>query len=78
MKSNNLMIRNELGLFAYVQRCHSFPGVITRHKDIDIVVIRENSEGEYSQVGAYFHRFFIASSYLRMCEVNDRDRKSVV
>uniref|UniRef100_A0A158REE1 Iso_dh domain-containing protein n=1 Tax=Hydatigena taeniaeformis TaxID=6205 RepID=A0A158REE1_HYDTA len=48
--SNNLMIRNELGLFAYVQRCYNFPGVITRHKDVDIVVIRENSEGEYSQL----------------------------
>ncbi|CDS38077.1 isocitrate dehydrogenase NAD [Echinococcus multilocularis] len=50
MKSHNLMIRNELELFAYVQRCYSFPGVITRHKDVDIVVIRENSEGEYSQL----------------------------
>ncbi|VDO02866.1 unnamed protein product [Rodentolepis nana] len=50
MKSKNLMIRKELDLFAYVQRCYSFPGVITRHKDVDIVVIRENTEGEYSQV----------------------------
>lgn len=43
------MIRKELGLFAYVQRCYSFPGIITRHRDVDIVVIRENTEGEYSQ-----------------------------
>ncbi|KAL5105087.1 Isocitrate dehydrogenase NAD subunit gamma 1 mitochondrial [Taenia crassiceps] len=50
MKSNNLMIRNELGLYAYVLHCYSFPGVITRHKDVDIVVIRENSEGEYRQL----------------------------
>lgn len=50
MKSKNLMIRKELDLFAYVQRCYSFPGVITRHKDVDIVVIRENTEGEYSQL----------------------------
>lgn len=56
------MIRDELGLYAYVQRCYSFPGVITRHKDVDIVVIRENSEGEYSQVRGdcqRFPRFFI-------------------
>eukprot|EP01023_Acetabularia_acetabulum_P047902 TRINITY_DN5051_c0_g1_i7.p2 TRINITY_DN5051_c0_g1~~TRINITY_DN5051_c0_g1_i7.p2 ORF type:complete len:244 (+),score=37.80 TRINITY_DN5051_c0_g1_i7:586-1317(+) len=26
----------------------SIPGVTTRHKDLDIVVIRENTEGEYS------------------------------
>lgn len=51
----NLIIRKELGLFAYVQRCYNFPGIITRHKDVDIVVIRENTEGEYSQVGNKFH-----------------------
>lgn len=28
--------------------CKSLPGVQTRHEDIDIVVIRENTEGEYS------------------------------
>ncbi|VDL18913.1 unnamed protein product [Hymenolepis diminuta] len=50
MKSKNLMIRKELGLFAFVQRCYSFPGVVTRHKDVDIVVVRENTEGEYSQL----------------------------
>lgn len=28
----------------------SIPGINTRHKNIDIVVIRENSEGEYSTI----------------------------
>ena len=28
--------------------CKSIPGIDTVHKDIDIVVIRENTEGEYS------------------------------
>ena len=28
--------------------CKSLPGVKTRHETIDIVVIRENTEGEYS------------------------------
>ncbi|VDD76041.1 unnamed protein product [Mesocestoides corti] len=50
LKSKNIMIRKQLELFAYVQRCYSFPGVVTRHKDIDITVIRENTEGEYSQL----------------------------
>jgi isocitrate dehydrogenase (NAD+) len=27
---------------------HSFPGVVTRHKDVNFVLIRENTEGEYS------------------------------
>lgn len=40
--------RVELDLFANVVHCKTIPGVETRHKDIDIVVIRENTEGEYS------------------------------
>jgi isocitrate/isopropylmalate dehydrogenase len=40
--------RVELDLFANVVQCKSIPGVETRHKDVDIVVIRENTEGEYS------------------------------
>ena len=42
--------RTELDLFANVVWCKSFPGVKTRHKDIDLVVIRENTEGEYRQL----------------------------
>lgn len=37
-----------MDLFANVVLCKSIPGVETRHKDVDIVVIRENTEGEYS------------------------------
>lgn len=40
--------RVELDLFANVVHCKSIPGIDTVHKDIDIVVIRENTEGEYS------------------------------
>lgn len=29
----------------------SIPGLKTRHSDLDIVVIRENTEGEYSGLG---------------------------
>jgi len=43
-----LCVRVELDLFANVVLCKSIPGVKTRHKDVDIVVIRENTEGEYS------------------------------
>ncbi len=38
-----------------LQVVHGFtiPGVPTRYKDLDIVVIRENTEGEYSGLGKY-------------------------
>ena len=42
--------RTELKLFASIVRCKSLPGVTTRHTGIDIVLIRENTEGEYSNL----------------------------
>ena len=42
------LVRVQLDLFANVVTCKSVPGIDTRHKNVDIVVIRENTEGEYS------------------------------
>lgn len=42
------LYRVELDLFANVVHCKSIPGLDTVHKDVNIVVIRENTEGEYS------------------------------
>lgn len=39
-----------LNLFARVTHVYNLPNVKTKHKDIDIVVIRENLEGEFSGV----------------------------
>ena len=49
-KSKNIAIRTGLGLFANVVRCKSLPSYRTRHNNVDLVVIRENTEGEYSQL----------------------------
>jgi len=46
--SRNLLLRHDLDLFANVVHAKSFKSIDTRHQDIDIVVIRENTEGEYS------------------------------
>lgn len=48
--SRNVAIRNELDLFVNVLHCKSFPGVPARQKDIDIVIIRQNTEGEYAML----------------------------
>lgn len=48
--SRNVALRNELDMFAYVMNCKSYPGIQTRHKDIDIVVVRQNTEGEYAML----------------------------
>jgi len=43
-----MFFRKKLDLFANVVRVKSLPGVKTRHDHLDFVVIREQTEGEYS------------------------------
>ncbi|KAL2103940.1 hypothetical protein ACEWY4_000808 [Coilia grayii] len=50
VKSRNNLLRTNLDLYANVMHCHTLPGVNTRHKGIDIIIIRENTEGEYSSL----------------------------
>lgn len=47
-QSMNVAIRKELDLFANVVHCFNIDGVPTRHENLDLVIIRENTEGEYS------------------------------
>lgn len=47
-RSLNLTLRKELGLYANVRPCLSIPGVKTKYEDVDVVTVRENTEGEYS------------------------------
>jgi isocitrate dehydrogenase (NAD+) len=46
--SLNVTIRKELDLFASMTLCVTPVGYQLRHQNVDIVVIRENTEGEYS------------------------------
>ncbi|KAF7129643.1 hypothetical protein RHSIM_Rhsim10G0199600 [Rhododendron simsii] len=46
IKKNKL--RKELDLYASLVHCCNYPGLPTRHDNVDIVVIRENTEGEYA------------------------------
>lgn len=48
VSSLNVQMRKELDLYASIVRCFTFPGLPTRHDNVDIVVIRENTEGEYA------------------------------
>ncbi|XP_077946299.1 isocitrate dehydrogenase [NAD] subunit gamma, mitochondrial isoform X2 [Gasterosteus aculeatus] len=49
-KSRNNLLRTTLDLYANVMHCQSLPGVRTRHRKIDIMIVRENTEGEYSSL----------------------------
>jgi isocitrate dehydrogenase (NAD+) len=48
LQTLNMKLRNELDLYANVVHVVSLPGIKTRHQGIDAVVIREQTEGEYS------------------------------
>ncbi|CAF0789477.1 unnamed protein product [Brachionus calyciflorus] len=49
-QSVNVSLRQRLDLYANVVRCKSIPNVKTRHDNLDILIIRENTEGEYSNL----------------------------
>ncbi len=46
-RSVNVSLRQELELFANLRPVQSFPGLEGRYKDVDLVIIRENTEGLY-------------------------------
>jgi len=48
--SVNVALRKSLNLYAAVRPVRSLPGVKTRFEDVDLIVIRENTEGLYSGV----------------------------
>lgn len=48
VSSLNMLLRKELDLYASLVHCFNLRGLPTRHENVDIVVIRENTEGEYS------------------------------
>jgi len=48
LKTLNMKLRDELDLYANVVHVTSREGMKTRHKNVDMVVIREQTEGEYS------------------------------
>ncbi len=48
MQNLNQTFRKNLDLYANVVKVRTLPGVPSKHKDIDLVIIREQTEGEYS------------------------------
>ncbi len=47
-RSANVTLRQSLDLYACVRPVKSIPGVPSRYEDVDLVVVRENTEGLYS------------------------------
>ena len=45
-----MALRKEFNLYANVRPCKSIEGFQTLYDDVDVVTIRENTEGEYSGI----------------------------
>jgi len=49
-QSVNVRLRKALNLYANLRPVQSLPGVPSRYEDVDLVVVRENTEGLYSGI----------------------------
>ncbi|HEY5501064.1 MAG TPA: isocitrate/isopropylmalate family dehydrogenase, partial [Candidatus Humimicrobiaceae bacterium] len=47
-RSVNVAMRKIFNLYACVRPCKSYPGVKSRYKNLDLVIIRENTEDLYA------------------------------
>ncbi len=49
-RSVNVALRHELGLFACLRPCKTFEGVRSRYDNVDLVIVRENTEDLYAGI----------------------------
>jgi isocitrate dehydrogenase (NAD+) len=49
-RSVNVGLRKALGLYGQVRPCKSYPGVRSRYANVDLIVVRENTEDLYAGV----------------------------
>jgi len=49
-RSVNVALRKELGLYAGLRPCKTYPGAPSLYKDVDIVIVRENMEDLYAGI----------------------------
>src|SRR5438093_13670103 len=50
IRSVNVALRKELDLDALVRPCKSYPGVRSRYDNIDLIIVRENTEDIYAGI----------------------------
>ena len=67
-KSVNIQLRQLFDLYSNVRPCKSVPGVETRFQNVDMVIVRENTEGLYAGLEMYDERLKISDSIARITE----------
>ncbi|HJQ74408.1 MAG TPA: isocitrate/isopropylmalate dehydrogenase family protein [Gaiellaceae bacterium] len=49
-RSVNVALRKELDMYAQVRPCKSYPGVRSRFEDVNLIIVRENTEDLYAGI----------------------------
>ncbi len=65
-RSVNIQLRQHFDLFANIRPCKSLEAIPTRFHNVDLVIIRENTEGLYSGLENYDERLGIVDSIARV------------
>jgi isocitrate dehydrogenase (NAD+) len=65
-KSVNIQLRQHFELYSNLRPCKTIPGIKSRFENVDLVIVRENTEGLYSGLEYYDERLEIADSVARI------------
>jgi isocitrate dehydrogenase (NAD+) len=65
-KSVNIQLRQHFELYSNLRPCKTIPGIKTRFENVDLVIVRENTEGLYSGLEYYDERLEIADAVARI------------
>ncbi len=68
-KSVNIQLRQLFDLYSNIRPCKSIPGVETRFSNVDLITVRENTEGLYSGLETWDERLGISDSIARITEL---------
>ncbi|KJR98221.1 MAG: isocitrate dehydrogenase [Peptococcaceae bacterium BRH_c4a] len=49
-RSVNVTLRQELNLYANVRPARTLPGIVTRYENVDLIIVRENTEDLYAGI----------------------------
>jgi isocitrate dehydrogenase (NAD+) len=49
-RSVNVALRNQLDMYGQIRPCKSYPGVRSRFQDVDLIIVRENTEDLYAGI----------------------------
>ena len=74
--SINVRLRKTLDLYANLRPVHSMPNIITRFEDVDLIVVRENTEDLYAQI-EYMCTETVAQSVKMISEAGSNSEEHV-